>query len=57
MIVPGNGRDTRPQMGDQITVAYSAYLEDRTEVEKNDRLTFVLGDGDYLQGWFFKDVF
>ena len=48
----GEGRSTRPQMGSVVTIKTKSVLLDETEVDVHDSYTFVLGDGDVLQGTF-----
>lgn len=44
-----NGRDYRPSTGQMCTISYEACLKDSsTVVEKNDELSFILGDGDVI---------
>ena len=50
----GEGRSTRPQMGSVVTIKTKSVLLDETEVDVHDSYTFVLGDGDVLQGTFLK---
>lgn len=43
------GRDWRPVNGQMCTISYEATLKDTTTVvEKNDDLSFILGDGDVI---------
>uniref|UniRef100_A0A8U7NHH4 peptidylprolyl isomerase n=1 Tax=Corvus moneduloides TaxID=1196302 RepID=A0A8U7NHH4_CORMO len=48
-LVPGQGADSRPQKGQDVTIRLKATLEDGTVVEENPALTFTLGDCDVLQ--------
>lgn len=48
-LVPGQGADTRPRKGQDVTVRLKATLEDGSVVEENPALTFTLGDCDVLQ--------
>ncbi|XP_074893999.1 peptidyl-prolyl cis-trans isomerase FKBP8 [Buteo buteo] len=48
-LVPGQGVDTRPRKGQDVTVRLKATLEDGSVVEENPALTFTLGDCDVLQ--------
>lgn len=53
-LVPGQGVDSRPQKGQDVTIRLKATLEDGTVVEEDPALTFTLGDCDVLQvntGW------
>lgn len=50
----GQGVDSRPQKGQDVTIRLKATLEDGTVVEEDPALTFTLGDCDVLQvstGW------
>lgn len=43
------GRDWRPSSGQMCTISYEACLKDTTTiVEKNEELSFILGDGDVI---------
>ncbi|NXR11524.1 FKBP8 isomerase, partial [Semnornis frantzii] len=48
-LVPGQGVDTRPRKGQDVTIRLKATLEDGSVVEDNPALTFTLGDCDVLQ--------
>uniref|UniRef100_A0A663N103 peptidylprolyl isomerase n=1 Tax=Athene cunicularia TaxID=194338 RepID=A0A663N103_ATHCN len=48
-LVPGQGVDTRPHKGQDVTIRLKATLEDGSVVEENPALTFTLGDCDVLQ--------
>ncbi|XP_009880959.1 PREDICTED: peptidyl-prolyl cis-trans isomerase FKBP8 [Charadrius vociferus] len=48
-LVPGQGVDTRPRRGQDVTIRLKATLEDGSVVEENPALTFTLGDCDVLQ--------
>ncbi|NXC58817.1 FKBP8 isomerase, partial [Aleadryas rufinucha] len=48
-LVPGQGVDSRPQKGQDVTIRLKATLEDGTVVEEDPALTFTLGDCDVLQ--------
>lgn len=50
-LVPGQGVDTRPHKGQDVTIRLKATLEDGSVVEENPALTFTLGDCDVLQVW------
>lgn len=53
-LVTGQGVDSRPQKGQDVTIRLKATLEDGTVVEEEPALTFTLGDCDVLQvdtGW------
>lgn len=44
------GSGSRPVNGQLVTIKYVGRLSDGTEVDKQESLTFVLGDGDVIQG-------
>lgn len=48
-LVPGQGVESRPQKGQDVTIRLKAMLEDGTVVEQDPALTFTLGDCDVLQ--------
>uniref|UniRef100_A0A8C0FL47 peptidylprolyl isomerase n=1 Tax=Bubo bubo TaxID=30461 RepID=A0A8C0FL47_BUBBB len=48
-LVPGQGVDTRPRKGQDVTIRLKATLEDGSVVEESPALTFTLGDCDVLQ--------
>ncbi|OXB73131.1 UNVERIFIED_CONTAM: hypothetical protein H355_012056 [Colinus virginianus] len=48
-LVPGQGVESRPHKGQEVTVRLRATLEDGNVVEENPSLTFTLGDCDVLQ--------
>ncbi|KAM9369175.1 peptidyl-prolyl cis-trans isomerase FKBP8 [Phaethornis superciliosus] len=48
-LVAGQGGDTRPQKGQEVTIRLKASLEDGRVVEEEPALTFTLGDCDVLQ--------
>lgn len=48
-LVPGQGVESRPRKGQEVTVRLRATLEDGNVVEENPSLTFILGDCDVLQ--------
>nr|XP_009675861.1 PREDICTED: peptidyl-prolyl cis-trans isomerase FKBP8 [Struthio camelus australis]XP_009675869.1 PREDICTED: peptidyl-prolyl cis-trans isomerase FKBP8 [Struthio camelus australis] len=48
-LVPGQGVESRPRKGQDVTVRLKATLEDGSVVEENPSLTFTLGDCDVLQ--------
>lgn len=50
-LVPGQGVDTRPNKGQNVTIRLKATLEDGSVVDENPALTFTLGDCDVLQVW------
>lgn len=47
--MPGQGVESRPHKGQEVTVRLRATLDDGTVVEENPSLTFTLGDCDVLQ--------
>lgn len=59
--MPGQGVDTRPRRGQDVTIRLKATLEDGSVVEEDPALTFTLGDCDVLQvragrklAWFYR---
>ncbi|XP_026538959.1 peptidyl-prolyl cis-trans isomerase FKBP8 [Notechis scutatus] len=49
VILPGQGQESRPVKGQDVTIRFKATLEDGTVVEDDPRLTFTLGDCDGIQ--------
>lgn len=45
----GQGRDSRPQKGQNVKINLKTYLKDGTLVEEQHDLCFTLGDGDVIQ--------
>lgn len=45
----GEGRDSRPQKGQNVKINLKTYLKDGTLVEEQLDLSFTLGDGDVIQ--------
>lgn len=45
----GQGRDSRPQKGQNVKINLKTYLKDGTLVEEQPDLCFTLGDGDVIQ--------
>ncbi|XP_034386877.1 peptidyl-prolyl cis-trans isomerase FKBP8 isoform X2 [Cyclopterus lumpus] len=45
----GEGRDSRPQKGQNVKINLKTYLADGTLVEEQPDLSFTLGDGDVIQ--------
>ncbi|XP_067827275.1 FKBP prolyl isomerase 16 [Heptranchias perlo] len=45
----GQGEATRPDVGQEITIKLLGVLEDGTIIDKDPKLTFVVGDGDVIQ--------
>lgn len=49
MLVPGPKQAEHPAWGQEVTVKMQGVLEDRTVVEKDPKLVFVIGEGDVNQ--------
>lgn len=49
ILVPGQGRDSRPQKGQNVQINLKTSLRDGTLVEGQSKLSFTLGDGDIIQ--------
>ncbi|XP_041647369.1 peptidyl-prolyl cis-trans isomerase FKBP8 [Cheilinus undulatus] len=49
VLVPGEGRDSRPLKGQNVRINLKTCLKDGTLVEEQPDLTFTLGDGDVIQ--------
>ncbi|XP_061636610.1 peptidyl-prolyl cis-trans isomerase FKBP8 [Phyllopteryx taeniolatus] len=49
VLVAGEGRDSRPKKGQNVTICLKTFLKDGTLVEEQPELTFTLGDGDVIQ--------
>lgn len=49
VLVPGQGRESRPQKGQNVTVNLKTALTDGTLVVEQSNLSFTLGDGDVIQ--------
>ncbi|XP_071081420.1 peptidyl-prolyl cis-trans isomerase FKBP8-like [Haliotis cracherodii] len=47
----GEGHDSRPQHGDMVTLKAEGRLDNGTVVDKQEAVTFALGDGDVIQAW------
>ncbi|XP_078097126.1 FKBP prolyl isomerase 16 [Mustelus asterias] len=45
----GQGQATRPDVGQEVTIKLLGVLEDGTIIDKDPKLTFVIGDGDAIQ--------
>lgn len=45
----GQGRDSRPQKGQNVKINLKTYTKDGTLVEEQPNLSFTLGDGDVFQ--------
>lgn len=45
----GEGRDSRPQKGQNVKINLKSYLMDGTLVEEQSDLSFTLGEGDVIQ--------
>lgn len=49
VLVPGQGRDSRPQKGQNVKINLKTSLNDGTLVMEQSNLSFTLGDGDVIQ--------
>ncbi|KAM8874991.1 peptidyl-prolyl cis-trans isomerase FKBP8 isoform 1-T2 [Spinachia spinachia] len=49
VLAAGQGRDSRPQKGQNVRIHLITYLKDGTLVEEQTDLSFTLGDGDVIQ--------
>ncbi|KAG8454839.1 hypothetical protein GDO86_001163 [Hymenochirus boettgeri] len=49
VLVPGNGAESKPRKGQDVTVRLKIMLEDEHLVEDQASFTFTLGDGDVIQ--------
>ncbi|CAN9499285.1 unnamed protein product [Ophioblennius macclurei] len=49
VLEPGNSRVLHPTWGQEVVVKMQGVLEDRTVVEKDSKLVFVIGEGDVNQ--------
>ncbi|ESO87592.1 hypothetical protein LOTGIDRAFT_127555 [Lottia gigantea] len=49
VLVQGNGRESRPDRGDIVTLDIEGHLSDGTAVDKYTAFTFPLGEGDVIQ--------
>ncbi|XP_033847914.1 peptidyl-prolyl cis-trans isomerase FKBP8 [Periophthalmus magnuspinnatus] len=49
VLVPGKGRDSRPQRGQNVKINLKTALNDGTIVVERSDLSFTLGDGDVIQ--------
>ncbi|XP_038073279.1 peptidyl-prolyl cis-trans isomerase FKBP8-like isoform X2 [Patiria miniata] len=47
----GQGAATRPQRGELVTLKSKGLLEDGTEVDCHEEVSFVLGEGDVVSAW------
>lgn len=47
----GKGRDSRPTHGQRVVLKTQGKLENGTIVDQNNRLEFILGDGDVISAW------
>ena len=45
--------DTRPQHGQSVTILCTGRLQDGSRFLEETQMTFILGDGDVIQGSFF----
>lgn len=46
----GLDRETRPQHGQCVTIACTGRLKDGAQFLQDSNMTFILGDGDVVQG-------
>lgn len=49
VLEPGEGRDSRPQKGQNVKINLMIFLRDGTPIEEQPNLSFTLGDGDVIQ--------
>ncbi|XP_077572443.1 peptidyl-prolyl cis-trans isomerase FKBP8 [Stigmatopora nigra] len=49
VLVAGQGRDSRPTRGQNVTISVKTFLKDGTPVQEQPELSFTLGDGDVIQ--------
>lgn len=49
VLVPGQGRDSRPQKGQNVHINLRTFLKDGTLLVEQSNLSFTLGDGDVIQ--------
>ncbi|XP_057696414.1 peptidyl-prolyl cis-trans isomerase FKBP8 [Corythoichthys intestinalis] len=49
VLVAGQGRDSRPKKGQNVTISVKTLLKDGTPVQEQPELSFTLGDGDVIQ--------
>ncbi|XP_022106769.1 peptidyl-prolyl cis-trans isomerase FKBP8-like [Acanthaster planci] len=47
----GQGAASRPQRGEMVTLKSKGLLEDGTEVDCHEAISFVLGEGDVVSAW------
>ncbi|XP_072421023.1 peptidyl-prolyl cis-trans isomerase FKBP8-like isoform X2 [Chiloscyllium punctatum] len=45
----GQGQATRPDVGQEVTLKLLGVLEDGTIIDRDPKLTFIIGDGDVIQ--------
>ncbi|XP_078386536.1 FKBP prolyl isomerase 16 [Cetorhinus maximus] len=45
----GQGQATKPDVGQEVTIKLLGVLEDETIIDRDPKLTFVIGDGDVIQ--------
>ena len=50
VLCEGQGMDTRPERGQLVTIRSSGQVEGGGQVDCNEEIQFVLGDGDVVQG-------
>lgn len=49
VLEPGEGRDSRPQKGQNVKINLTTFLKNGTPVDEQPNLSFTLGDGDVIQ--------
>lgn len=49
VLIPGRGRDSRPQKGQNVTINLKTFLKDGILLGEQPGITFTLGDGDAIQ--------
>lgn len=57
MLEPGDPQVPHPSWGKEVTVRMQGVLEDRTVVEKDCNLVFVIGERDVIQVTLFNIMF
>ena len=50
MLKKGKGRISQPIQGNRVALKTEGKLEDGTIIDQNDRIEFILGDGDTISG-------
>ncbi|XP_014772494.1 peptidyl-prolyl cis-trans isomerase FKBP8 isoform X1 [Octopus bimaculoides] len=51
IVKKGDGVLTRPLQGQKVTLKTEGLLPDGTVIDKNESISFILGDGDVISGW------